>query len=97
MKMFEFLNRGIREISPSCREAARLQSRALDEKLSIRQRLGLRIHLLLCRWCRRYGKQIQFLRGAAREHPDSIAEPLPQKLSDQARERIKRKLRGGAE
>src|SRR5204862_6034736 len=79
-------------LSPSCKEAARLQSEALDRKLPLRQRFGLRVHLLLCKWCRRYGKQITFLRNAAREHPDEMAEPVPQKLSAEARERIKQRL-----
>src|ERR1700743_2718936 len=42
--------------SPSCKTAARLQSEMLDHKLTWRQRQGLRIHLALCKWCRRYGK-----------------------------------------
>ena len=52
-------------LSPNCRQASRLQSEALDHKLPVLQRVGLRIHLLLCKWCRRYGKQIRFLRDAS--------------------------------
>ena len=91
------LTRGMGDLSPSCRVATRLQSEALDHKLSLRQRFGLRVHLLLCKWCRRYGKQIAFLRNAAHEHPDELAEPVPQKLSDEARERIKRSLQADKE
>src|SRR5437899_10295106 len=79
-------------LSPSCKKAARLQSIALDRKLPLRQRFGMRVHLLLCKWCRRYGKQVTFLRNTAHEHPDEMAEPVPQKLSDEARERIRQKL-----
>ena len=85
------------ELSPTCREAARLQSEALDHSLGLRQRIGLRIHLLLCKWCRRYGRQIAFLRSAAHECPDKVAEPVPQKLSAEARDRIKQKLRSNRE
>lgn len=91
------LLRGFADLSPGCRTATRLQSEALDHQLPFRQRFGLRVHLLLCKWCRRYGKQITFLRDAAHEHPDEMAEPVPQKLSDEARERIKRKLQAGGE
>src|ERR1043166_10246552 len=69
------LAKGIAALSPNCRQASRLQSEALDRTLSILQRIGLRIHLVLCQWCRRYGKQIRFLRHAAHEHPDELAEP----------------------
>ncbi len=91
------LVRGIADLSPGCKTAARLQSEALDRKLPLRQRLGLRVHLLLCKWCRRYGKQIAFLRNASHEHPDEMAEPIPQKLSAEARDRIKQKLRTNRE
>jgi len=86
------LVRGLADLSPSCKEATRLQSKALDRKLPLRQRFGLRVHLLLCKWCRRYGKQITFLRNAAHQHPDEMADSVPQKLSAEARERIKQRL-----
>jgi hypothetical protein len=91
------LVRAFADLSPGCKTAARLQSEALDRKLPLRQRFGLRVHLLLCKWCRRYGKQIIFLRKAAHEHPDEMAEPVPQKLSDEARERIKQRLHASKE
>ena len=90
--MLKALARGIGDLSPGCKQSVRLQSAAMDGKLPFRQRLGLRIHLLLCKWCRRYGKQIGFVRTAARgkEHEEHV---LPERsLSDDARERIKRKL-----
>ncbi len=87
------LARGIAFLSPSCKEASRLQSQALDRKLPFAQRLGLRIHLFLCRWCRRYGKQIRFLHDAAHKHPDQLSEPDPNILTQDARERLKQKLR----
>ena len=85
--------RGLAHFSLGCKTASRLQSEALDRKLAFRQRFGLRIHLLLCKWCRRYGKQITLLSSAAHEHPDEMAEPISQKLSAEARDRIKQKLR----
>jgi hypothetical protein len=90
--LLKTLARGVAVLSPDCRQVSRLQSEALDHKLPILQRIGLRIHLLLCKWCRRYGKQIRFLRDAAHEHPDELAEPARQKLPDAARERIKQGL-----
>src|SRR5438128_12507091 len=91
------LLRGTADLSPGCKTAARLQSEALDRKLPLPQRFGLRVHLLLCKWCRRYGKQITFLHSAAHEHADEMAEPVPQKLSAKARDRIKQKLRTNME
>lgn len=83
------------ELSPSCREATRLQSEAMDRPLPLRKRIGLRIHLGLCRWCRRYGKQIGFLRAAAHEHEEHEETWPPQVLRPEAKERMKGRLKSG--
>jgi predicted anti-sigma-YlaC factor YlaD len=93
----EALARGLEAFSPSCKEAACLQSAALDGRLTLLERVGLRCHLMLCKWCRRYGDQLKLLRSAAREHAqDDQHSPLPA-LSSQARERINRMLQSEKE
>ena len=87
------LKTGFHSLLPTCREVARLQSESLDHSLSFPKRLGMRVHLLVCSWCRRYGKQIDFLRHAVRDHPDELTQAHPQALSSEARERMKRALR----
>jgi hypothetical protein len=79
----------------NCRDASRLQSEALDKKLSFWQRFGLSLHLFICKWCRRYGKQVRFLRDAAHEHTDNLTDAVPQKLSSEARDRILQRLQSG--
>jgi len=95
--MLKALVRRAGELSPSCREASRLQSLALDRPLPLAQRAGLRIHLFLCRWCRRYGKQIRFLRSVAQHHAREAPQPAPQRLSGAARERLRRRLEAANE
>jgi hypothetical protein len=92
MKLKKLLARVAAGLSPSCKEAARLQSAALDRKLTLLERFGLRFHLLLCKWCRRYGKQITFLRSAAQHSAEHNQCSPPQTLSPEARERIKQSL-----
>lgn len=87
------LAKGMRVLSPNCRQASRLQSDALDRPLSTPQHIGLRIHLLLCRWCRRYGAQLRFLRQASRKNPDGGPSSSPgSTLPPEARARMKRML-----
>jgi len=50
----------------SCKEATRLVSESLDRELPVRQRLSLRFHLMMCYLCRRYRKQLHFLRSLMR-------------------------------
>lgn len=91
-KMLSALKSGFGALLPNCRDAGRLQSEALDTKLCFSKRAGLRLHLLICKWCRRYGKQIHFLHEAASGHADRFTEAIPQQLSPEARERINKRL-----
>jgi hypothetical protein len=86
------LARGLTLLSPTCKEATRLQSSAMDRKLSLFEKIGLRLHLLLCAWCRRYGTQLKFLRSTAHQCEEHENSELPQTLSPEARERIRQKL-----
>src|SRR5258707_2399615 len=87
------LRKGFRLLLPTCRDASRLQSEALDHTLPFSKRFGLRLHLIVCQWCRRYGRQIRFLREAVHEHPTKLDETAPASLSPEARERLKQALR----
>jgi hypothetical protein len=78
---------------PNCREMSRRSSRALDAPLPFLERLGFGLHLLLCRFCRRYWGQLQRLRRTAPRTP--VASPAAPRLSAEARSRIKRSLREG--
>jgi hypothetical protein len=91
-KISDVVKTGFCTLLPSCRDASRLQSEALDKELSFPRRFGLALHLTVCKWCRRYGKQVRFLRDAAHEHPENLSEAVPQNLSAEARERIKQRL-----
>lgn len=87
------VRRTLRTLLPSCREASRRQSAALDHPLGFWERIGLGFHLALCKWCRRYGRQLRFLHHATQEHPEHWEEAAPHRLSDEARQRLKESLR----
>jgi len=55
------------------------------------QRLGMKLHLLVCSWCRRYERQIQFLQRFAHEEHEEATPRLP--LTSEAKERLKNSLR----
>jgi hypothetical protein len=78
-----------------CETASELASQAMDEPLGLADRLALRAHVLICRSCRRFRRQLLRIRRAARSRAldpvDSIDRAT---LSPQARDRIARALRG---
>jgi hypothetical protein len=65
----------------------------MDKELSLITRLKLRAHYLMCSFCERYGKQLQYMRTVAREFPDKIGEISDPKLPTEAKERLKEALR----
>ena len=52
----------------SCKEVSRLVSESLDRKLSIWQRMQVRMHLMMCGMCTRFRKQTLFLHAAAKRY-----------------------------
>ena len=76
----------------SCREAARLHSQSLDVELSFWQRMFLNFHLLYCRACARYVRQVAFVRVATRRlfcRVDEGSLDGVEQLSDEAKTRMK--------
>jgi predicted anti-sigma-YlaC factor YlaD len=51
----------------NCKENSELLSQALDRTVTLRERLAMRLHLMMCRGCRNFEKQLTFLRRAAQE------------------------------
>lgn len=54
----------------------------------------MRVHIVICSFCRRYERQLKFLRAAAHRHCDPPSnEKLSAALSTEARERITQAIR----
>ncbi|XXQ68305.1 zf-HC2 domain-containing protein [Neisseriaceae bacterium B1] len=45
----------------SCKEITRLSAKHQEQALSVKERMQLKIHLLICSKCRRYYQQIGWL------------------------------------
>ena len=77
----------------NCREVTRLVSESLDRELPLYQRIGLRIHLLMCKFCGRYRKQLLILRETIRSHAmyDEEADSSVS-LTPESRKRMKEAL-----
>jgi predicted anti-sigma-YlaC factor YlaD len=93
------LFRNIRLIlSLQCREASALIAEGADRELTRSERLALRLHLAYCSSCRRFRKQLAFLRRLWTELERRLTTgevPLEESLSESARERIQRMIDSG--
>lgn len=66
------------EIKPTCKEVHRLVSEGLDRNLSLIERARMRMHLLVCRACQNFERQMNLIRAAMRQ----IEVPLDDPASD---------------
>ena len=83
------------QLNLPCRGMCRLASDSLDHDLGRLGRFALRSHLLCCASCRRFERQIRFLRFAMRRFPGQVedGELIPGTyMPDEVRERISRAL-----
>lgn len=60
----------------NCNDASLLASEAMDHRLGLPRRLGLRVHRMLCRSCDRFSRQLQKLRDILRSYPVDEGGPL---------------------
>jgi len=75
---------------PTCKEASELASRAMDQRLPLVERIGLKMHLAICRNCRCFTAQLQQMRRLFREETGAPGEASG--LSAEARRRIAAEL-----
>ena len=90
--MKETMQRIMFKVIPSCREAMELQSRALDEHLGLGKRMLLRVHVMMCKICRRYGNQLELVSEITKEAPDKASFEKSQPMPEEVRARIKESL-----
>ncbi len=53
----------------TCQQVTRLLSEAQDRELRLKEKLPLKLHLLMCPGCANFRRQMDFLRRAARRYP----------------------------
>ena len=80
----------VKILSLPCDVSTRIISDGMDRGLSRKERLALRLHLLICRPCRRFRAQLSLLRRiVARQFGEQIKDadirPMPVGLSSSAR------------
>ena len=64
-----------------CREVTKLVAADMVEELGLGRRLEMRLHMFMCRHCRRYLQQIRTLGRGARELAERDA-PSPDRLQE---------------
>ena len=80
---------------PPCKQAVQVISQSFERRLSLRERVTLKLHLWVCIWCQWYLEHLAIMRNSIRQKGAEIPEMDFQSaptLSLEARERITRRL-----
>jgi predicted anti-sigma-YlaC factor YlaD len=83
----------LQRLSPTCRQAARLISDAMERDLPAVDRVGMSLHLAICRACRRYRRSVAFLSQLLRIQSTSEPPLVRTRLPEGARSRILQRIR----
>lgn len=59
----------------NCHDATRLMSESQERKLSLAERMELRVHQLICSGCRNCGRQLEWMRHVARSFAQDRHDP----------------------
>jgi hypothetical protein len=72
----------------TCKQASQLISQSLDRKLSWQERLALRLHLCICKFCQRFSQQLHILRVALKRTSENIENDANITLPSETKARI---------
>lgn len=76
-----------------CDEISKKVSLAMDHKIPLHHRMAIRFHLMMCRYCSRFRRQLLLLRKTGRlDDSEALPSETSYRLSPEARKRIKRSL-----
>src|SRR3954454_20380424 len=78
---------------PACKEVVKLVTASMDEGLTFREWLVMKVHLYSCDSCVNFLKQIKFIRTTLRHSQEALEhENADIRLSDEARARLKQTI-----
>jgi Putative zinc-finger len=72
----------------TCKQASQFISASLDRPLSLRERLALKLHLLICKYCKRFSQQLHDMRVALKTMTSLIENDNSIKMPSVAKDRI---------
>ena len=97
LKFYDKLKHAVRfwllRTLPTCQQTVETISQSMERRLTVGERIKLKLHFWICVWCQWYMEHLHLIRDASRakaaEAPDTVASTT---LSNDARERIRRRL-----
>ncbi|MDX1914835.1 MAG: zf-HC2 domain-containing protein [Methylophilus sp.] len=72
----------------NCKQTSQLVSQSLDRNLTLRERLAVRLHLFICKYCRRFQRQLLAMRKSFKRMSEAIENDSSIQLPPETKARI---------
>lgn len=72
----------------SCKQVSQIISQSLDRPLTIRERFALKLHLFICKYCKRFSQHLQTLRVSMNTMVSSVEGNSSIEMPSAAKKRI---------
>ena len=72
----------------SCKKASQIISQSLDKKLTAKERFSLNLHLVICKYCKRFSQQMQSIRVALKQSTSAIESDDSINMSSETKKRL---------
>ena len=81
----------------TCKQASQIISQSLDRNLSWQERLTLRLHLFICKYCKRFSQQLFTLRVALKRMNETVENDTNITMSSDIKARIAKSMQSTIE
>ena len=81
----------------TCKQASQIISQSLDRNLSWQERLTLRLHLFICKYCKRFSQQLTTLRVALKRMNETVENDTNITMSSDIKARIAKSMQSTIE
>jgi Putative zinc-finger len=71
-----------------CKQTSQLISQSLDRQLTMRERFALQLHLMVCKFCKRFSQQLQIIRVNVRTLVNAVEKDDTITIPSSTKERI---------
>ncbi|MDO8960636.1 MAG: zf-HC2 domain-containing protein [Methylophilus sp.] len=76
----------------NCKQTSQLVSQSLDRRLTLQERFAMRLHLWLCKYCKRFSQQLLALRSGMQRMTKLIEEDTQLHMPSESKARIAKSL-----
>ena len=71
-----------------CKDASQIISQSLDRQLTMWERFALKLHLLICKYCKQFSQQIVAIRVALKSSSSAIENDGSIKMPSETKRRL---------